>query len=262
MKIHKTAIISSKANIAKDVEIGPNVIIEDGVTIAAGVKIMANAYICRGTEIGKNTEVHIGAVLGHVPQDVSFKKGTKSFLKIGQDNIIREYATIHRGSRPGSSTIIGDGNFIMGLSHIAHDCIIGNNIVLANGALVAGHAQIQDHAFISGNVTVHQFARIGELAMIAGLTRVNKDVPPFMLVKGDSLICSVNLVGIQRAGFTPAAIRAIKEAFKLLFMSEMIFSQALEKLAQNNPTKEVKQLIDFIKSSQRGICPSACRKGK
>lgn len=252
MSIHPSAIINSKAKIDSSVEIGPYCIIEEDAVIGKNVKLWQNVYIGPFTEIGDNSEIHMGAVIGHVPQDLTFK-GFKSFLKIGKNNIIREYANIHRASKENSSTIVGDNNLLMGYTHIAHDCIIGSNITIGNGTVIAGHATVEDRAVISGNCAIHQFARIGKLAMIAGITRVNKDVPPYMLCKGDSRIWATNLVGIRRAKFPLKSIKAIKEAFKILYMSGLNVTNALSELEKLSAIKEVSEIANFIKASKRGI---------
>ena len=213
MKAHPTAIVGKDTDIHPTASIGPYAIIEDGVKIAKGVKVCARAYICSGTEIGEGTEVHMGAVLGHIPQDLAFE-GKKSYLKIGKKNIIREYATIHRGTKENTATEIGDENFLMALSHVGHNCKLGNNVILANGVLLAGYVNVEDMAFISGNVVVHQFCSIGKLAMIGGFTGVNKDIPPYMTVRGVSHVRSVNLIGLRRAGFKREAIKEIKDGIQ------------------------------------------------
>lgn len=253
VKIHPTAIVSKKAEL-NDVEIGPYVIIEDDVKIGKGTKVMAHAYIASGTTIGRDCEIHMGAVLGHVPQHLEFK-GTKSFLKIGDRNIFREYSTVHRGLKEGSSTIIGDDNFFMVFSHVAHDCHVGDRVVIVNGALVAGYVVIEDKALISGNAAIHQFVKIGTLAMVGGLTRVIKDVPPYMLVEGSSEVCSLNLVGLKRSNLSEEAKAQIKQAYKLLYRSGLNVSQALDAIKKiGDLTEEVKHIIEFIMSSERGIC--------
>lgn len=261
MKIHSTAVISPKANIADDVEVGPYAIVDDHVTLAGGVKVYAHAYITGSAEIGENTEVHMGAVIGHVPQDWGFKEEIQSTVRIGKNNLIREYATIHRGSKEGSATLIGDNNFIMAHSHIAHDCRIGNHVVLANGSLLAGYVEIEDGAFISGNVVVHQFVRIGRLAMIGGLSRISKDVPPFMLAKGESRIYTINIVGLRRAGYTAEQREAIRQSFKILYHSGMNLSHALAFLKRQSSSAESACIIEFIESSKRGICGGVAGKG-
>jgi len=252
-KIHPTAIVGKKAKL-DEVEVGPYAIIEDGAAIGSGTKVLAHAYIASGTTIGKDCEVHMGAVIGHVPQHLHFK-GAKSFLKIGDRNIFREYTSIHRGLEEGSATVIGNDNLFMGFSHVAHDCRIGNNIVLCNGALIAGHAVIDDAAFISGNVTVHQFVRIGTLAMIGGLARVNKDVAPYMLIEGDSEVCSLNVVGLERSSISEDAKSQIKKIYKLLYRSDLNVSQALSEISKlGKLAPEAAHMIEFVKRSERGIC--------
>ena len=252
MNQHPTAIVSKKADIDSSVKIGPYAIIEDDVKIAINVVIYARAYICSGTEVGEGTEIHMGAVLGHTPQDLAFE-GKKTYLKIGKSNIIREYATIHRGTKEGSSTEIGDNNFLMALSHVGHNCRLGNNVILANGALLAGYVNVEDHAFISGNVVVHQFCSIGRLSMIGGFSGVNKDVPPYMTVRGASHVRSINIVGLRRAKFSRDAIKEIKQSFNLIYKSGLNTGQAVKEIEKLNLGKEVKYLVEFIKNSKRGI---------
>ena len=252
-KIHPTAIVGKNAGLG-DVEVGPYAIIEDGASIGDGTKVLAHAYIASGTTIGKDCEVHMGAVIGHVPQHIHFK-GAKSFLKIGDRNIFREYVSIHRGLEEGSTTVIGNDNFFMGFSHVAHDCRIGNSIVLCNGALIAGHAEVEDMAFISGNVTVHQFVRIGTLAMIGGLARVNKDVVPYTLIEGDSEACSLNVVGLKRSSIGEDAKAQIKKVYRLLYRSDLNVSRALSEISKRGElTPEAAHMVEFVKRSERGIC--------
>jgi len=260
MKVHPTAIVSKKAKIDSGVEIGPYAIIEDDVKIASGVKIYAHAYICNGTQIGEGTEVHMGAILGHAPQDLAFKGG-KTYLKIGKNNIIREYATIHRATNEGTYTLIGDENYLMAISHVGHNCTLGNKVILANGALLAGHVNVEDGVFISGNVVIHQFCRIGKLAIIGGYTAINKDVPPYMAARGESCIRAINLIGLKRAGISREAINEIKKAFRLIYRSDMNTTQALDKILEDNPGEEVRYLVGFIKSSKRGICKNRYVRG-
>ena len=251
--IHPTAIVDKKANLG-DVEVGPYAIIEGGVSIGDGTKVLAHAYIASGTTMGRDCEVHMGAVLGHVPQHLHFK-GARSFLKIGDRNIFREYASVHRGLKDGSATVLGNDNFFMGFSHVAHDCNIGNNIVLCNGALIAGHAVVEDAAFISGNVTIHQFVRIGMLAMIGGLARVNKDVVPYTLIEGDSEVCSLNVVGLKRSSIGEETKTQIKKVYRLLYRSGLNVSHALAEISKlGKLAPEAAHMVEFVKGSERGIC--------
>jgi UDP-N-acetylglucosamine acyltransferase len=253
MFIHPTAIISKKAQIASDVEIGAYAVIEDDVKIARRVKILSYAHILNQTSIDEDCQIHMGAILGHLPQ-MRQTPGPPGRLIIGRRNIFREYTTIHRSTKKEAATIIGNDNYFMGFSHIAHDCSIGNYVTICNGTLIAGHVGIGDYAFISGNVTVHQFCRIGRYAMVGGLTRVAKDVPPYMLVKGDSSVWAVNSVGLKRANFSAQMRSQIKNAFKILYKSRLNTRQAIERLQQQSNTEEIKYLIDFILQSKRGIC--------
>jgi UDP-N-acetylglucosamine acyltransferase len=252
--IHPTAVVNSGAEISSDVEIGPYVVIEDNVKIGPRVKIWANAYICRFSEIGEDCEVHMGAVLGHLPQDLAFRKN-KSYLIIGKRNIIREYATIHRGTKEDSATVIGDDNFIMGFVHIGHNCKLGNNIVMANAASLAGYVEVEDKTFISAYAAIHQFVRIGAISMIAALSRLGKDVPPYMIAKGESTIYGLNVVGLRRVGFSQEERNKIKKAHKIIYRSGYKLSQAIEELEKANLGENVQYMINFLKKeSKRGIC--------
>lgn len=254
MSISELAIVSKKADIAGDVEIGPFAVIEDDVKLARRVKIWPHAYIASGTEIGEDTEIHMGAVMGHLPQDLAFNKDNRTYLKIGKKNVIREYATVHRGTEDGSATVIGDNCYLMAMSHVGHNCQIGNNVIIANGALLSGRVVVEDRAFISGNVVIHQFCRIGELSIIGGFTGINKDVPPYMLVRGPSVVRSVNLIGLRRAKFSNELINNIKEAYKLLYQSDLNTGQAIEGIEKLKPSNELRHLVEFIRASKRGIC--------
>jgi len=253
MGIHPTAIISSKAEISTDVNVGPYSIIDEGVRIGPGVSIGPHAHIMRYTEVGEGTVIHNGAVLGNIPQDNAFKD-KETFLKIGRNNVIREYVTVHRGTQEGTSTVIGDGNFVMATVHVGHNCTIGNSTIIANSALLAGYVTVEDFAFISGNVVVHQFCRIGRVSIIGGFSGVNKDVPPFMSVRGPSVVWSINLVGLRRVKFSREAINQIKEAYTIMYRSGYNTDQAVEEIMKMSPGPEVGYFVDFIKASKRGIC--------
>jgi len=258
MAISNLAVVSKDAIVSDGVEIGPFAIVEDGVKIGPGVKIWPHAYICKGTTIDENAQIHMGAVIGHMPQDLAFKN-TPSYLSIGKRTVIREYATIHRGTAEGSSTVIGDDCYIMANAHVAHNCQIGNKVIIVNAALLAGYVSVEDSAFISGNVVIHQFSRIGRLAMIGGYTAVNKDVPPYMLVRGPSIVRAINLVGLRRAKFPPDLIRTIKEAHRLLYASDLNTANALEEISKLKSSPELEHLVKFIKESKRGICRAIAR---
>ena len=253
MSIDKRAIVSEKAKIGRDVEIGPFAIIEEGVELGRRVKVWPHAHVCSGSTIGEETQIHMGAVVGHVPQDLTFEN-KRSFLNIGKRNVIREYATIHRGTKEDSATVIGDDCYLMAVSHIGHNCQIGNKVIIANCALLAGHVTVGDMSFISGNVVVHQFCRIGELSIIGGFTGINKDVPPYMLVRGPSVVRGVNLIGLRRAKLPKETINNIREAFKLLYQSDLNTAQAIDRIKKLGASKELGHLVEFIQGSKRGIC--------
>lgn len=255
-KVHETAVIHPSAELAEDVEIGPYAVVEDSVRIGRGTRIAAHAFIGRNTVLGEENRLHPGAVVGHAPQDLSTTGDEDARLEVGDRNVFREYCTVHRGSRDGTATRIGNDNFIMAQAHIAHDCQLGDHVILAGGALLAGHVEVEDRAFISGNVAVHQFCRIGTLAMVAGLARVNKDPPPYFLVKGDSMVYGVNQIGLERAGFSPRDRQLLRRAYKLLYRKGLRLEPALRRIEETYPGNPyTRHLVDFIRKSRRGICP-------
>jgi UDP-N-acetylglucosamine acyltransferase len=254
MAIHPTAVIDPRAEIDPNVVIGPYVVIDGAVKIKAGTRVMAHASLTGWTEIGADNEIHPGAVIGGAPQDKAYK-GEETFLKIGSRNIIREHAQIHRGTVPGSSTTIGDDNFLMATAHVGHNCKLGDNVVLANGALLAGYVEVGNSVFISGNCVVHQFVRIGDFALMRGLSGTSRDVPPYAIIDWQHTVRGVNVVGLKRAGFDAKRIRAIREAFRVLFRKGRNLSLAMKELEnQQRANSDVSALLDFIKSSKRGVC--------
>ncbi|HXG19305.1 MAG TPA: acyl-ACP--UDP-N-acetylglucosamine O-acyltransferase [Methylomirabilota bacterium] len=253
MSIHPTALIDPRAEIHPEAEIGPYVVIDGPVRIGRGTKVLAHAVLTGNTEIGEDNEIHMGAVIGHVPQDAAYK-GACTFLRIGDRNIIREHSQIHRGTTEGSATIIGSDNFLMHHSHVAHNCHIGDQTIIAGGALLAGYVQVDDRAFVSGNCVVHQFVRIGALAMLRGLSRTSRDVPPFCIMDGTHTVRSINVVGLRRAGFDRERIRALRNAFARLFRRRVNLRRAVEELGQEPLTPDVAYLLDFIQQSKRGVC--------
>ena len=252
--IHPTAIVSAKAELASDVSVGPYTIINQEVQIGKGTQIGSNVLVDSYTRMGENNKIHHGAVLGTPPQDLKFGK-EKTFLKIGNNNVIREYATINRGTKWRGETIIGDNCFLMIYTHIAHDCLIGNNVIMANAANLAGHIEIGDYAIIGGVVPVHQFVKIGAHSIIGGGFRVPKDVPPYILAGGYPLrYCGLNIIGLIRRGFSKETIATLKEACKILFQSEYNTTQAVEKIkTEIESIPEVLYLLNFIEQSTRGI---------
>ena len=249
-----TARIHPSAVIGTGVVIADFAIVESDVIIGAGSRLEPSVYIKRWTTLGERNNISTGTVLGTDPLDKNFS-GERSYLKIGNDNVIREHYTISRGTQPESETIIGDGNYIMTSGHIAHNCRIGNRTVIASCALVAGHVEVEDQAFISGGVVIHQYSKIGRLAMIGGNTRVNLDVPPYFLYTDFNVTpCGLNLVGLKRAGFSLEEVRALKTAYRLLYRSGLKLEDALTRIEAEAPTEHTRHLIGFIKASKRGIC--------
>jgi UDP-N-acetylglucosamine acyltransferase len=249
-----TARVHPEASLGPGTRIGEYCVIESGVTIGRDCLIEPYVYVKRFTAMGDRNSISAGTVLGTDPLDKNFP-GERSYLRIGNGNTIREHYTISRGTQPESVTQIGDGNYIMTAGHIAHNCRIGNNTVICSCALVAGYVEVEDEAFISGGVVVHQFSKIGRLAMVGGNTRVNADVPPFFLYSGFNVEPrGLNLVGLKRAGFGAGQIAALKNAYRLLYRSGLKLEDALCRIETEIRTPEAAQLVRFIRSSERGIC--------
>ena len=254
MTIHATAIIDSQAEIDSDVEIGPYVVIDGAVTIKRGTRVMAHAYLTGWTEIGEENEIHPGAVLGSAPQDRAYK-GQESYLRVGARNIFREHVQVHRGTAAGSATVIGSDNFLMATAHVGHNCSVGDGVILANGALLGGHVRVGNCVFLSGNCVVHQFVRIGDYALMRGLSATSRDVPPYAIIDWQHTVRGVNVVGLKRAGFDEARVRAIRAAFRILFRPGRNLAIALKEVEQSKrASDDVTALLDFIKSSTRGVC--------
>ena len=260
MAIDPSAVVAPTARVDPEAAIGPGVrigefcVIEQDVVIGAGCVLEPYVYIKRWTTLGERNEISAGTVLGTDPFDKAFS-GARSYLRIGNGNRIREHYTISRGTAPESATTIGDENYIMTSGHIAHNSHVGNRTVICSCALVAGHVDIEDQAFISGGIAVHQFSRIGRLAMVAGMSRVNLDLAPFFLYSGYHMRpTGLNLVGLRRAGFGPADLAALKQAYRLLFRSGLKLEQALERIEAEVPNEHARHLVSFVRASKRGIC--------
>ena len=255
--IHPTAIVDPKAEIAEGVEIGPYSLIERDVIIGQATKIGPHVVIREGTRIGKQCHIFQFSSIGEAPQAFAYK-GEKTYLLIGDQNIIRESVTLHRGTiQGGGKTIIGNGNFFMAYSHVAHDSNIGNYVVMANGAALGGHIVIEDYAILGGLVAVHQFCRIGTLAFVSGLTGVVQDIPPYVLASGSrAQLFGLNTVGLKRHHFPEEALRALKKSYRTIFRSGLTLEKAIKQLSEDNVFRvpEVQHLIQFIQDSKRGIC--------
>jgi len=254
--------IHPEAFIEEGAYLGENVTVDRGAIIRESVSIGDNSYVgpyvvMEGhTSVGKNCRIFSHAVIGSIPQDLKYK-GVTSFVKIGDDNIIREFVTINPGTEEGSSTVIGNHNLIMAYSHIAHDCIVGDHCVLANGAMLAGYVEICDYVVIGGLVAIHQFTRVGSHAIIGGCSKIVQDPPPFSICDGHpAVVRGVNLVGLKRRGFNTETIQVLRRAFKIMFFSSLPLHSAIERLKNEGifSIKEVQYLLEFVKNSQRGIC--------
>ncbi|MCB4790745.1 MAG: acyl-ACP--UDP-N-acetylglucosamine O-acyltransferase [Elusimicrobia bacterium] len=251
--IHKTAIIDSNAKLADDVEVGPYAIIGEGTEIKAKSKIGSHAII-EFAEIGENCIIHSHAAVGTAPQDLKYK-GEPTKLILGNNCTVREFCTLNRGTTASGKTVIGENCLFMAYTHIAHDCIIGNGVITVNAATIGGHVEIGDFAVISALVGFHQFTRVGKLAMVGGGAKVSLDILPFTQAQGDrAKLVGLNLVGMKRRGFTAEMIEEIKNAYKTLFLSGLPMEEALDQLEASDPKKEVREMIDFIHKSKRGIC--------
>jgi UDP-N-acetylglucosamine acyltransferase len=254
--IHPTAIIDPKAEIDGEVEIGPYSIIEKDVSIGKGTKIGPHVVLREGTHIGKRCQIFQFASIGEAPQFSGYK-GEKTSLQIGDHNVIREFVTLHRGTIKGEGkTVIGNENFIMAYSHIAHDCQIGNQVVMANGATLAGHILIEDFAIIGGLSAIHQFCRVGAYAIIGGLSGVLMDIPPYTKAQGDrAKLFGLNTVGLKRANFSEETLKALKKAYRIIFRSSLTLEKAMKKVGEDEISQapEVQHLLQFIQHSKRGI---------
>jgi UDP-N-acetylglucosamine acyltransferase len=249
-----TARIHPQASIGPGASIGEYAIVEEDVVIGALCRLEPHVFVKRWTTVGERNQISAGTVLGTDPLDKNFT-GQRSYLRIGDGNIIREHYTISRGTQPESVTTIGNDNYIMTSGHIAHNCVIGNNCVIASCALVAGHVQVEDQAFVSGGVVIHQYSKIGRLAMVGGNSRVNLDLPPFFLYTDfNARPNGLNVVGLKRAGFTTDEIAALKSAYRILYRSGLKLKDALARITAELDTEHTRHLVKFIESSERGIC--------
>ena len=253
--IHPTAIIHPKARLDSTVQIGPYAVIDEGVEIGAGCIIGPHVYITGVTTIGAENRFHAGCVIGDSPQDLKYG-GAPTKLRIGGKNVFREHFTVHRSTKTGEETVIGSDGFFMQHSHVAHNCVIGNQVILASGALLGGHAVVQDRAFISGNCLVHQFTRVGTLAMMQGGSAVSMDLPPFTIAsqaRGNT-ICGLNVVGLRRAGFTTEQRLELKKLYRALFRGGQNLRSALTAAQKEFTSPTARTFLEFIASAKRGLC--------
>jgi UDP-N-acetylglucosamine acyltransferase len=252
-RVHPTAVIDPEADLGADVQVGPYVVIEGPVRVGAGCVLKAGAHLIGPMTLGIHNQVYSHSVLGEQPQHLKYA-GEPTRLEIGDFNIIREHVTVHRATTHSWVTRVGSHNFLMANCHIAHDCQVGNRCIIANGALVAGHCVIEDGVCLSGNVAIHQFVRIGRLALMGGLSATGMDLPPFMIHQRINTVCGVNVIGMRRAGISNASIDAIRKAFHLIYRSDTLLTTSLTRVEEElGHVAEVAELIAFIRASKRGI---------
>jgi UDP-N-acetylglucosamine acyltransferase len=252
MSVHPASIISHSAQLGLNVSIGPYVIIEQDTVIGEGTEIRSHAVIKRYTALGTDNIVYESAVLGGEPQDLGFSEA-ESHLIIGAHNFIREGVTMHRGTEPGSRTSVGSNCFIMAYAHVAHNCRLGDRVIIANNVALAGRVEIEDRAFISGGVVVHQFCRIGRLAMIGGNSKIVQDCLPFVITDGmPGRACGLNIVGLKRAGYKSSDVQRLKEAYRILLRSGLALEQALSRMGDLGDAL-VDQVVEFARASKRGF---------
>jgi UDP-N-acetylglucosamine acyltransferase len=255
MNIHPTATIHPKAELGEGVIIGPYAVIGEHVRLGAETSVGPHAVIEGWTSIGQSCEIGVGAVLGGAPQDLKYR-GQRSFLRIGDHSCIREYVTVHRSAEEDGVTIVGAHAFLMAYTHVAHDCRLGDHVIMVNYAGLSGYVEVEDRAFISGHNAVHQFVRIGYLALVSGASRVVKDIPPFMIAEGNpTRIRGLNVVGMRRLGLSPEVRGELRHAYRLLYRSGLNTSQALAGMRQAGLTSSaVQRLMTFVEGAKRGIC--------
>lgn len=252
-RIHPTSVVGPDVELAAGVDIGPLCLIDGKIRVGARTRLIGHVTILGITELGGDNVLHPGAVIGDEPQDLTYT-GVARSVKIGDRNVFREYTTVHRGSEHGDLTIIGDDNFMMQNAHVAHDCRIGNSTIIAGGALLAGWVELGDRALVSGNCVVHQYTRIGRLAMMRGLSRTSRDVPPFCIMDGTHTLRGINVVGLRRTGIPSKSIHALRHAFTSLFGIRQNLKLAIERLEKSgDATPEVIEMLAFIKASKRGV---------
>jgi UDP-N-acetylglucosamine acyltransferase len=251
--IHPTAIIHPKAQLDSSVRVGPYAVIDEGVALGADCVIGPHVYLTGQMIIGLHNQFHAGCVIGDAPQDLKYK-GEPTRLRIGDHNVFREHVTVHRSNKVEEETVIGSNNFLMAHCHVAHNCRLGNQVILANGALLGGHVAVDDKAFISGNCLVHQFIRVGTLALMQGGAAISKDLPPFTMARGYNGICGLNIVGLRRAALSAEQRLELKRLYHALFRSGRNLREALAAAREQFTGDSAKVMLDFVASAKRGVC--------
>ena len=256
--IHPTAVIHPKAKLDSTVTVGPHAVIDEAVEIGPRCVIGPLVYLTGITTIGSENQFHAGCVIGDAPQDLKYD-GRPTRVRIGDKNRFRENCTVHRSTNPDGETVIGSNNFLMQNSHVGHNCVMGNHVIFGGGAILAGHAMVQDRAFISGNCLVHQFTRIGTLALMQGGAAISQDLPPFTIALRQNEICGLNIIGLRRAGFTAEQRLQLKAAYRALFRSGKNLRAAIAEAQAKFPDGPARTLIDFVATTKRGVCSDVSR---
>jgi UDP-N-acetylglucosamine acyltransferase len=256
--IHPTAIVHLKAKLDSTVQIGPYAVIDEGVELGAHCVVGPHVYLTGITRIGAHNRFHAGCVIGDAPQDLKYD-GQPTRLRIGDDNVFREHATAHRSTTTEGETVIGSHGFFMANSHVGHNSHLGDHVILANGVLLGGHVTVGDRAFLSGNCLVHQFVRVGTLALMQGGSAVSKDLPPFTIARGHNGICGLNVVGLRRAGYSAGQRLELKQLYHALFRAGQGLRSALAAAQEKFSSPAAKVMLDFLTGSKRGVCADAGR---
>ena len=251
--IHPTAVIHPKAQLDATVRVGPYAVIDAGVVLGPHCRVGPHVYLTGQTTVGAHNTFFAGCVIGEAPQDLKYK-GESTGLRVGDHNVFREHVTVHRSTRPDSETELGSNNLLMAHCHVGHNSVVGNHVILANGVLLGGHVRVEDRAFLSGNCLVHQFVRVGTLALMQGGSAISKDLPPFSVARGDNGICGLNTVGLRRAGISAADRLELKKLYHALFRSGRKLREAMAAAEQEFRSAVAQTLLRFLAGSKRGVC--------
>ncbi len=251
--IHPTAIIHPQAKLDPTVRVGPYAVVDADVELGADCVVGPHVYVTGVTKIGAGNRFHAGCVIGDAPQDLKYQ-GQPTRVSIGDQNVFREHVTVNRATTPDGATVVGSHCFFMANAHVAHNCVVGSHVIFANGATLGGHVTVQDRAFISGNCLVHQFCRVGTLAIMQGGSAISKDLPPFTVARGFNGICGLNVIGLRRAGFTAEQRLEMKKLYHALFRSGKIFGEAVAEARENFSSPGAKVMLEFITNAKRGVC--------
>lgn len=257
--IHPTAIVHPGARLDSTVRVGPYAVIDAEVELGPDCEVGPHVHLTGRTRIGARNRFHAGCVIGDAPQDAKYG-GEPTRLRIGDGNVFREHVTVHRANHPDTETVLGSHNLLMAHSHVAHNCVLGDYVILANGALLGGHVTVADRAFISGNCLVHQFVRVGRLAMMQGGSAISKDLPPFTMARGDNGICGLNVVGLRRAGLDAATRLELKQLYRFLFREGRNLREAVAAARERFFSPAAREMLEFVAESRRGVCADVGRR--